>query len=350
MKAAVLYGKEDLRVEEAPEPTPRSGQLKLRVGFAGICGSDVHTFFAPESNTFLPREPHPLTGATMPQIQGHEFSGTVVEIGEGVTGIAVGDRGAVHPTVQTCGICSACRRGMSMACKLLVSTGTNANGGGLAEFVVINASQFRKFPENVSLRMGALVEPMAVGWHGVERAGVQPGGTALVIGAGPIGIGTWYALRAHGVDKVLVSEPSRERREAIAALGAQVIDPFNADLAAAVEELTGGDGLDTAVDAAGAGPAFTGGVGGLAPGGRLVVVAVHEQPLEFQPTELMLTEKEILGAVGHTPEDFDGIIAAMSQGLYDTEGWVSERPLEDVVEAIHSLRAGIGSKILIRID
>ncbi|MFD5309410.1 alcohol dehydrogenase catalytic domain-containing protein [Streptomyces ardesiacus] len=349
MKAARFYGKEDLRIEEVPEPSPGPGQVKLRNAFAGICGSDLHFFFHPESLPFDLDQPHPLTGATLPQILGHEFSGTVVEVGEGVTDVKVGDLGAVYPLAVSCGECGACRKGLPFSCRLMGSLGSNVEGGGLAEFTLVDASKLHVLPDGVDLRMGALVEPMAVGWHAVSRSGVQAGGSALVAGAGPIGIGAWFALKARGVEKVLVSEPSPDRRAIMAGLGARVVDPVEEDLAAAVAALTEGDGVDVAVDAAGAGAAVTSAVAGLVPGGRLVVAALHEQPMEFQPTQLMMGETEIVGGVGYRPEEFDAVIAAMADGVYDTTGWVQERPLGDVIDALHALRGGVGGKILLRV-
>ncbi|MBV2153429.1 zinc-binding dehydrogenase [Kitasatospora sp. SUK 42] len=349
MRAARFHGKEDLRIEEVPEPSPGPGQVKLRNAFAGICGSDLHFFFHPESLPFDLDHPHPLTGATLPQILGHEFSGTVIEVGEGVTDVKVGDRGAVYPLAVSCGECAACRRGLPFSCRLMGSLGSNVDGGGLAEFSTFDASLLHVLPEGVDLRLGALAEPMAVGWHAVERSGVERGGAALIAGAGPIGIGAWFALKARGVERVLVSEPSADRRAIIAGLGAKVVDPVNEDLAGAIASLTDGQGVDVAVDAAGAGPAVTSALAGLVPGGRLVVTALHEQPMEFQPTQLMMTETEIIGAVGYRPEEFDAVIAAMADGVYDTSGWVKELPLEGLIDALHSLRAGVGGKILLQV-
>ncbi|MFJ5920968.1 alcohol dehydrogenase catalytic domain-containing protein [Kitasatospora sp. NPDC092948] len=349
MKAARFYGKEDLRVEEVAEPVPGPGQVKLRNAFAGICGSDLHFFFYPESVPFALDEPHPLTGAMVPQILGHEFSGTVVEVGEGVTDVKVGDRCAVFPLAVSCGECTACRRGLPFSCRLMASLGTNADGGGLSEFTVCDASKVHVLPEGVDLRMGALVEPMAVGWHAVARTGVEAGGSALVAGAGPIGIGAWFAFKARGVEKVLVSEPSAERRAIMAALGARVVDPVHEDVAAAVAALTDGEGVDVAVDAAGAGAAVTAALAGLVPGGRLVTAALHEHAMDFQPTQVMIAETEIVGAVGYRPEEFDAVIAAMADGVYDTTGWVQELPLEDVIGALHALRGGAAGKILMKV-
>ncbi|MET9794829.1 2,3-butanediol dehydrogenase [Nocardiopsis alba] len=349
MKAARFHGKEDLRVEEVPEPVPGPGQVKLRNAFAGICGSDLHFFFYPESLPFDLDRPHPLSGATLPQILGHEFSGTVVEVGEGVTDVKVGDIGAVYPLAVSCGTCSACRKELPFSCPMMGALGSNVEGGGLAEYTTCDASRLHVLPESVDLRLGALVEPMAVGWHAVSRGGVEPGGSALIAGAGPIGIGTWFALKARGVEKVLVSEPSADRRAIMSALGARVVDPVDEDLPAAVASLTDGEGVDIAVDAAGAGPAITSTLAALAPGGRLVVAALHEHSMDFQPTGLSMAETEIVGAVGYRPEEFDAVIAAMADGFYDTTGWVQELPLESAVDAIRSLRTGIGGKILLKV-
>ncbi|WP_336640315.1 2,3-butanediol dehydrogenase [Microbacterium sp. USHLN272] len=347
MKAAVFHAQEDLRIEEVADPSPGPGQVKLRNAFAGICGSDLHVYYTPEAAGLDFEHPHPLTGSTLPQILGHEFSGTVVELGEGVDGISVGDRVAVWP-IYYCGDCTACRRGMYNACQKIGFHGLSSDGGGMAEFTTVDASKLHVLPENVDLRLGALVEPMAVAWHAVSRSGVESGGTALIAGAGPIGIGVWFALKARGIEKVLVSEPSADRRAIIAALGATVVDPVTEDLGAAVTALTDGDGVDVAFDAAGAGPAITSSLASLVPGGRVVVVAIHERTMDFLPTQLVMAETEIAGALAYLPEDFDAVIAAMAAGVYDTTGWVKDVPLDGVVDAIHALRGGAGAKILVQ--
>lgn len=347
MKAAVFHAKEDLRVEDVEEPSPGPGQVKLRNAFSGICGSDLHMYYSPEALGLDLDHPHPVTGATLPQILGHEFAGTVVDVGAGVEGVSVGDRVAVWP-VYYCGECPACRRGLYNAYQKITFHGVSSDGGGMAEYTTVPASMLHVLPESVDLRMGALVEPMSVAWHAVERSGVQAGGTALVAGAGPIGIGVWFALKAHGVDNVLVSEPSEMRRSTIAALGATVVDPVGGDLAASVASLTEGDGVDVAFDAAGAGPAITAGLASLTPGGRLVVVALHERTMDFLPTQLVMGETDIAGSLAYTPADFDAVIAAMARGVYDTTGWVDEVGLDGVTDAIHRLRSGAGAKILVR--
>jgi (R,R)-butanediol dehydrogenase/meso-butanediol dehydrogenase/diacetyl reductase len=346
MKAAVLYAQEDLRIEDVPEPKPGPGEVKIRNAYTGICGSDLHIYYSPESVGIDFHTPHPVTGSTFPQILGHEFSGTISELGVGVADVKVGDRVAVWP-IYYCGACAACRKGRFNICTQIGFHGVTSDGGGMAEFTTVPASMVHVLPENVDLRMGALVEPMAVGWNAVGRSGVRVGATALIAGAGPIGIGVWFALKARGVQRILVSEPNRDRRAAIATLGATVVDPVTEDLEGAVAALSDGDGVDVAFDAAGAGPALTSSLASLTPGGRVVIVALHERPTAFSATSLVVAETEIVGAVAYLPKDFDAVIRAMSEGMYDLTGWVGEIELHGVVDAIHALPKGVGAKILI---
>lgn len=347
MRAARYYGREDIRIEEVVEPAPGVGEVKLKNAFAGICGSDLHAYFAPENLAIDLSQPHPLTGATPPLILGHEFSGTVVEIGEGVTDVAEGDRVAVWP-VYYCGRCAACRNKKYNLCPDIGFHGITSKGGGTAAFTTIAANKVHKLPESVDLRLGALVEPMAVGWHAVRRSGARAGQSALIAGAGPIGIGIWFALRAQGVDRVIVSEPSESRRGVLQRLGAVAVDPTATDPGAAVAELTNGDGIDVAFDAAGAAAATTQALASLTPGGRLVIVAFHERPIDFNPSSIIMLETEVVGANAHLPEDFDEVIAAMAVGAYDTTGWVDETDLDGLVEIMHTLRSGSGTKMLVR--
>lgn len=348
MKAVRLHGREDLRIEDIEEPSVGPGQVKLKNGYVGICGSDLHLYVNPEAAPIDLFTPHPVTGAHLPQTLGHEFSGTVVEVGEAVTGIEMGMRGAVFPIAYSCGDCVACRHDRPTNCRLMASTGANAEGGGMSEFVTISASQFHPVPETVDLQLAALVEPMAVAWHGVARSRAGAEDAVLIAGAGPIGIGAWYAFRAHGVTDILVSEPNPDRRRKIAALGARVIDPTGEDLGDVIADFTGGDGVNVFYDAAGVGAALRTGLDSLAPGGRAILQSPHEQGFEIDPSAIMMGEHELIGSVGYTAEEFDGVIARMAAGEYDTTGWVEEMALDDAVAAIDALREGAGTKIILR--
>lgn len=345
MKAAVYHAVGDVRVEDLPEPEPGPGQVKVKVAHNGVCGSDLHEYFyAP---TFMPVDPHPLTGVQIPSIMGHEFSGTVVATGSDDTGLVPGDRVAVRPT-YVCGLCRACAAGHPNVCELLAFHGASAPGGGLSELTVVDAGMAHRLPDSVSLRLGALVEPMAVAAHAVNRVDPVPGDTVVVLGAGAIGIGIWFALRARGIDNVVVSEPSPERRAAIVALGAvHVVDPGECDPGELVSQVSEGRGAQAVFDAAGVGPAFAVGLQLLGPRGTLVVVGVHERPLEFNPTQLLMGEHAVIGSMTYTAEEFDQVIADMARGVYDATGWVEHLPLSDVVHAFEQLRSGRAMKYLI---
>lgn len=349
MRAVRFHGKHDLRLEEVAEPVPGPGQVKLRIGYAGICGSDLHTYYSPEHSGTNYSVPHPVTGAELPQILGHEFSGEVVDVGSGVSAELIGQRAAVWP-IYGCGNCFACDGGTANACIDATFHGVASDGGGFSEFTVVPESQLHVLPTAVDLKLGALVEPMAVAWHAVRAAGDLSGGSALVIGGGPIGIGLWHALRLQGVRQVVVSEPSAGRREVLAGLGAELLhDPFAPAAAEELGGLIGGATFDAVFDAAGSGPALNNALPQLRPLGTLVVVALHEKPFDFDPTVLVLGERRVVGVHGYTHEDYEQVIEAMSAGHYRTDGWVDTAPLAAVETSIHGLRYGEGSKILIEV-
>jgi (R,R)-butanediol dehydrogenase/meso-butanediol dehydrogenase/diacetyl reductase len=200
MRAAVYHGPNALKVDDVAEPQVRPGTVKLEVGFNGICGTDLHEYYA--GPIFVPTAPHPLTGAQLPLTMGHEFSGTITAVGDGVTGWAEGDRVAVEP-IYKCDRCGPCRAGNYNVCRQIGFHGLMSDGG-MAEYTVVPAGMLHRLPNTVSLELGALVEPMSVAWRAATLGDVRPGGTAVVFGAGPIGIGLWFALRGKGIDDVFV--------------------------------------------------------------------------------------------------------------------------------------------------
>ena len=343
MRAARYHGVRDIRIEELPDPTPQAGEVLVRVAHNGICGSDLHEYYS--APTFIPTEPHPLTGAHVPVVLGHEFSGTVVEVGDGVDSGLVGTNAALRPSYR-CGTCAACQRGLHNICRKLAFHGLSGNGGGLAELTTLPANMVHPLPDEVSLELGALVEPMAVGHAAVRRVPLADDDLALIVGAGPIGIGLWFALKAMGHERVLVSETSPERRAAMTALGAKnMVDPRSASLADAVNDLSDGDGAAVAFDAAGVGAAITDTVPVLAPRGSIVVVGIHEKPFDFNPTSLLLQEVSIVGSLIYSSDDYDATITNMAAGHYETTGWVEHIPLDDLLGGFDDLRAGRKMKI-----
>ena len=280
-------------------------------------------------------------------VLGHEFCGTVVEVGDGVDAGLVGQNVAGRPT-YSCGECASCQRGLTNICRKLAFHGLSAPGGGLSELTTMPADMVHPLPAAVPLELGALVEPMAVGHHAVRRVELTPDDLAVIVGAGPIGIGLWFALKASGHERILVSETSAERRSAITALGAQhVIDPRSTSLADTVADLSGGVGATAVFDAAGVGAAIADSVPILAPRGSVVIVGIHEKPFDFNPTTLILQEVAIIGSIVYSPQDYDDVIANMAGGRYDTKGWVDHIPLDNLLDGFDDLRAGRKMKILV---
>jgi (R,R)-butanediol dehydrogenase/meso-butanediol dehydrogenase/diacetyl reductase len=322
--------------------------VKLRVGFNGICGTDLHEYYA--GPIFVPTEPHPLTGAQLPLTMGHEFSGTITAVGAGVTGWAEGDRVAVEP-IYRCGHCSPCRAGNYNVCAQIGFHGLMSDGG-MAEYSVVPTGMLHRLPDNVSLELGALVEPMSVAYHAATLGDVHPGDTAMVFGAGPIGIGLWFALRGKGLGReegnVFVVEPSPTRRAAIESLGAATLDPAVIDVPAFIADHTKGAGADAVFDAAGVTPAVTTALACVGSRKPMVSVAIYEKPLETPLLNLVMNESRIQGSLCYTGADFEAVIALMADGVYDTTGWVTRIPIDDVIdEGFEALHAGKKMKVLV---
>jgi len=344
MKAAVYYGPNKVEIADVAEPDPSPGTVKLQVGFNGICGTDLHEYYA--GPIFVPTAPHPLTHQELPLTMGHEFSGTITAVGDGVTGWAEGDRVAVEP-IYKCGTCPPCRAGNYNVCQQIGFHGLMSDGG-MAEYTVVPTSMLHKLPDNVDLQLGALVEPMSVAYHAATLGDPRPGDTAMVFGAGPIGIGLWFALRGKGVDDVFVVEPSATRRVAIEALGATTLDPTAIDVPGFIAEHTRGAGADAVFDAAGVTPAVTTALACVGSRKPMISVAIYEKPLETPLLNLVMNESRIQGSLCYTGADFEAVIALMARGAYDTTGWVTSIPLDDVVdEGFEALHAGTKMKVLV---
>ena len=344
MRAAVYYGPNKLEVADVPEPNPTPGTVKVKVGFNGICGTDLHEYYA--GPIFIPTTPHPLTGQQLPLTMGHEFSGVITEVGEGVTDYAAGDRVAVMPLYR-CGHCGPCRAGTYNICQQIGFHGLMSDGG-MAEYTVVPTDMLHRLPDNVSMELGALVEPMSVAYHAATLGEPNVDGTSMVFGAGPIGIGLWFALRGKGIEDVFVVEPSATRRESIEALGARTLDPTAVDVATFIADHTNGAGADAVFDAAGVAPAVATALACVGARRPMVSVAIYEKPLTTPLLNLVMNESRIQGSLCYTADDFEAVIALMAEDKYDTTGWVTSIPLDDVVdEGFEALHAGTKMKVLV---
>jgi (R,R)-butanediol dehydrogenase/meso-butanediol dehydrogenase/diacetyl reductase len=220
--------------------------------------------------------------------------------------------------------------------------------GGMAEYTVVPRNQVHMLPEEVPTELGALVEPMAVAYHAATLAQVNDQSRALIYGAGPIGIGIWFALRGMGLTEIDVVEPTATRRASIEALGARTLDPTTQDVPGLIAEQTGGNGVDAAFDAAGVQPAVESALNCVGEQRPLISVAIYDKPLSTPLINLVLRERRIQGTICYTGDDYRAVIDLMARGHYDTTGWVDTIPLTGVVEqGFEELRAGRRMKLLV---
>lgn len=328
MKAAVIYGQNDVRVEDFQLREIQSDEVKVKVAWAGICGSDLHAY---HFGLGIAYEPHPLTKRKAPLVLGHEFSGTVEEVGEAVTSVAVGDKVAIEPILY-CGKCEFCRRGDYNLCKVS-NTGFYglAGDGGFAEYAIIEEKNLHKLPEGMSLEEGALVEPTAVAFRAVLKSKLQVGQTAAVFGAGPIGLLTLLCAQAAGAAETFVIDVSEERLQKAKELGAtHVINPANEDALEKILAVTG-DGVDVAFEAAGVQATFTSAYQAIKGGGTLLVVAAYGSELSFDPNAGLMKEANIIFTIAYA-NDFAPVIKAIAEGKIDVKQVITKKiKLDNIV-------------------
>jgi threonine dehydrogenase-like Zn-dependent dehydrogenase len=294
MRALRYHGVKDLRVDhDVPEPTCLPHQIMVRPAFCGICGTDLHEYSTP---TFTPVDvPHAVTGEKAPIVIGHEFSGEILEIGSDVkdTNLKVGDKVAVQPTV-CCNQCPPCNEGLINCCDHAGFVGLSGGGGGMSDAVCVDSQFVFKLPEHIPLDVGALVEPLSIAWHAVDRTTIQPGYNVLVLGAGPIGLAAILCLKARGAKQIIVVEMARERQSFAKQFGATtVIDPRQEDPVQKCKELCPGGGPEIALDCAGVAASIKTAAQAIRHRGQVVNVAIWEKEVPFQFNNLVFGEKQI---------------------------------------------------------
>lgn len=355
MKAARFHGREDVRIDDVERANIRPADIRVDVEACGICGSDIHEYEVGPDLT--PAEPNPVTGAAVPLPMGHEFSGTVSEVGEDVTHLREGDPVTVHPNIP-CHDCLYCEEGEYNLCVNTVAIGFDTGTGGFAESTVVPAQQVHHLPDGMSVEEGALVEPLAVGLHAIRRGGLQAGDTVGVFGCGPIGLTVVSAAANAGAKRVFVSEPNEARREVAGKLGADVsIDPGESDPVERIRAQTA-DGVTHAFEFAGIGPAFNAAVNSTRRGGTVTVGSIADEEVTTDLNDVVTTERTIEGTYtyGYPPTsirtEFDAVIQSLAAGEIDTGAFVTGRiDLEDITESgFEELRTSdtVHVKILVR--
>ncbi|MCC8103536.1 MAG: NAD(P)-dependent alcohol dehydrogenase [Clostridiales bacterium] len=242
MKTAVMTDIRKVEIQRRPIPVPKEDEVLVKIEYVGICGSDLHYYEAGRIGDFIVEPPFVL---------GHEAGGTVVEVGGNVKNLKVGDCVALEPG-KTCGHCEFCKQGKYNLCKDVVFFATPPVDGVFQEYVAHEAGLCFKLPDNVSTMEGALIEPLAVGMHAANQGDAHLGQTAVVTGAGCIGLVSLLSLKARGVSKVIVVDVMDKRLEKAKELGAdEVINGVKEDTVARIAEITGGVGFDLGIETAG---------------------------------------------------------------------------------------------------
>ncbi|MFK4638071.1 2,3-butanediol dehydrogenase [Paenarthrobacter histidinolovorans] len=331
MKAARFHGRNDIRIDDVPEPEVRPGTVKIQVAWCGICGTDLHEYLEGPIFVPAPGHPHPLSGEEAPVTMGHEFSGTIVEVGDGVQALAVGDNVVVEPYF-VCDECPPCKAGNYHLCTKMGFIGLSGGGGGLGGMVVVDTRWVHKVG-NIPLDQAALIEPLSVAHHAVARSGAKPGDVALVGGSGPIGLLTAAVLKSQGVTTV-ISELSAARKDKAMSSGVAdyVIDPSQEDLQERLLELTNGVGADVAFECAGVNAVLDTLLTAVKPAGVVVNVSIWGRPATVDMQKIVLKEIDLRGTIAYV-RDHAAAIKLVQEGKVDLEPFITAKiALEDLVE------------------
>ncbi len=346
-----------LQLKEIPQPEPGPGEVLLRVRACGVCGSDIHFYeHDPDDYILYP-------GLTkFPAVIGHEFSGEILEIGPGPEGerFSVGDRVTVEEMVW-CGHCRTCRDGFPNHCENLEEIGFTIDGA-MAEAIVVPAKLcwpidaiFERYPdERTAWDVAATTEPTCVAYNGVfERAGgFRPGAYVVVYGAGPIGLGAIQLSKAAGAAKVIAFEVSGVRRELAESVGADhVFDPADVTPAAAVMDITHGEGADLSVEAAGAPEKTIPEMEAtLAVNGKIAVIGRAAKRVPMYLERFQVRRGQLYGAQGHSGHGiFPSVIRLLGSGLVDNAKIITSRfPLPRALDALEKATRREDGKIIIR--
>src|SRR5215471_16714279 len=291
MQAVFFEGNRKFRVGESVSVEPAAGQVQIRVAFCGICGTDLHLFHGAMAHRL-----------TLPHVMGHEMSGTIARIGSGVEGWSAGDRVTVRP-LDPCGNCPACVAGHSHICHNLKFIGIDTPGA-LQGIWTVPAHTLHRLPDSLSLREGAMVEPVAVACHDVRMSELKDGEFAAVIGGGPIGILVALVAQTRGA-RVVMAEVNPFRLQLARDLGIDVIDPRETDLPGLVNERTGGAGADVVFEVSGSQAGADTMTKLPRTRGRIVVVAIYGEAPKVDLFRFFWRELRLCGARVYEPEDFE---------------------------------------------
>jgi len=320
VQAAFYIGDNNFEIAEAQTVVPKADEVRLAVGYVGICGTDMHIYHGVMDERVAP-----------PKVIGHEMSGTIVEMGEDVSDFSLGEEVVVRP-LDYCGDCPACHSGHSHICHNLKFMGIDSPGA-FQHFWTVKARTLHKLPKTVSLKQGALIEPLAVACHDVARARLVAGEKAVIIGGGPIGQLVAQVAKSTGAE-VLISEVNQSRLDFAKNNGILTVNPIDQNLAEYVSSWTEGKGADVVFEVSGVKQAIEAMTEIAAVRARICMVAIHSEKPEIDLFQFFWKELELLGARVYEHQDFEDAIALIANKEIDIEPYItSVSELADIKQA-----------------
>ena len=340
MKAFVKTGHQpgEAGVRDVAVTGPGPGEVSLRVASCGICGSDLHAFKSDPGFEWV----------TTPVTLGHEFSGTVEEVGEGVTKVSPGDR-VVAVAIQGCGRCEFCLAGSTQLCGDRVAVGLSRDGG-MAEHAVMPEEHLVPVPEGLDLAVAALGEPLSVSVHAVDvRAEIKPGQTVVVSGPGPIGILCGMVARIRGADVLLtgIGQDAEARLPAAERAGLRTANLSEKPLEEHLQDSFGDHGPDVWIESSGSVRALGSSLEFVRPGGTVVVVGIYAEEMLLAPTQAVRRELSLLFSYSCNYADYQASLDLLGSGVLDPGPLLSKYPLEGALDAFEEVGRGRAVKAIL---
>jgi threonine dehydrogenase-like Zn-dependent dehydrogenase len=337
MPAAVLHRPGVVVVEERPVPRPGPDEVLVEVDHCGICGSDVHMLLDGWGERGL--------------VAGHEFTGSIVALGDGVTGWSLGEP-VVGGTSPKCGRCRRCLEGKPSQCENRQGPVVDGHDGAFARYVLVREASLLRLPPGLTSRQAALAEPLAVALHGITRSGAAPGDRVMVIGAGPIGALSIAALVARGIGPVIAVEPGARRKQLARELGAsEVLDPADLETFPAWEpERITGRAVHVVLECSGKKEAIEAGFHQLGRGGTLVLVGAGLEHPAFDPNRFVLNELHVVGSFVYDQGGFDRALELLATDGFPTDRLIEAEdvPLDRLSDALTGLAEGrLAGKVMV---
>ena len=322
--AAFYRGDKSFAVESTPTVAPGPGEARIRIAYCGICGTDMHVYHGNmDARVGLNR------------VVGHEMSGVVEALGDGVDRVSVDQKVVVRP-LDHCGACPACQRGHKHICQNLKFLGLDTDGA-MQELWNVPAHTLHVLPDDLRMDHAALIEPVAVACHDVRLSGLTKGEDVVVIGGGPIGILVAMVARDAG-GNVVISEINPNRLAIAKKLDFETVNPGGADLAEVINVRTGNKGADVVFEVSGTQPGVDAMTAVAATRARIVMVAIHAQKPQIDLFQFFWRELKLIGARVYEPEDYEQAISIIQSGAVDADTVITDvSPLTDIQAAFVSL-------------